>query len=433
MVRSQAKDRMGTHGAPPAGEGFTAMVLAGGAGTRLRSVVSDRPKPLAPVGDEPFVTRLLDQLAAAGCTRAIVCTGHLGEQVEHALGREHAGVELLYSREHTPLGTGGALRRAVALTAGASHVLVANGDSYCDVELATFVRTARVGGAALLVADVPDSARFGRVTIGADGRVCGFAEKAASGAGTVNAGVAWLPCAELVALPADRPVSLEQELLPRLVAKGLHAFRTTAPLLDIGVPEDYARAEAFFAACAARAARPRRGLLVVDRDGTLIEERHYLADPRAVALLPGVVDGLRAFAAAGYDVAVVTNQSGIGRGYFDDRALAAVHAELQTQLAEHGIALRGIWHCPHTPADACACRKPEPELLRQALDAAGCAPAQCLVVGDKRCDVELGQRLGVRTALVRTGHGLGTERDGQCAPDLVVDTLAQLAAHEVLG
>jgi histidinol-phosphate phosphatase family protein len=411
--------------------GFTAMVLAGGLGTRLSSVLADQPKVLAPVGDEPFLARVLDQLAGSGCTRAILCTGHLGEQVERTCRGGHAGMEVVCSREPRPLGTAGALRHALGLLGGERHVLAVNGDSYCDLDLAGFVAAARAHGAALVAVDVPDAARYGRVVPGADGRVAAFTEKGAGGPGTIHAGLLWLPRAAIAALPHGVPVSLEHDVLPGLVANGLHAHRTAAPFLDVGVPADLARAEAFFAACAARRARPRQALLVVDRDGTLIEDRPYLADPAAVALLPGVVDGLRAFAAAGYDVAVVTNQSGIGRGYFDERALAAVHAELERQLAAHGITLGGIWHCPHAPGERCACRKPEPALLERALRDLGYGPSQCLVVGDRRCDVELGQRVGARTALVRTGDGLGTERDGACAPDLVVDSLAQLAAHEV--
>jgi histidinol-phosphate phosphatase family protein len=261
--------------------------------------------------------------------------------------------------------------------------------------------------------------------------VLGFAAQGQTGPSTINAGVYWLPRAALACVPRDTACSLERDVLPTLLPDGVFARVVDVPFLDIGIPADYARAEAFFADVERAAARPRRGLLVVDRDGTLIEEKHYLADPAGVALLPGVVDGLRAFQARGYDVAVVTNQSGIGRGLFGPDALAAVHAELQRQLAEHGIALAGIWHCPHHPELGCACRKPEPGMLTDALQQLGYRPEQCLVVGDKSCDIELGTRLGTRTALVRTGYGLGTERDGVCAPDHVVDTLAELATKEL--
>jgi len=410
------------------------MVLAGGLGTRLQSCVADRPKALAPIDGEPFLHRLLDQLAAAGCRRAVLCTGHLAEQVEREFGAEHEGIELVYSREPSPLGTGGALRHALPLLRDQA-ALVVNGDSFCDLDLAAFVATARAGGnvPALVATSVDDTGRYGALTIGVDGMVQAFGEKSGAGPGWINAGIYWLPARVLALLPPRQPLSLERQVLPELLPHGVRAFATQAPFLDIGVPADYAAASAFFAACARRRQRPCGGLLVLDRDGTLIDERHYLADPAAVQLLPGVVDGLRAFAERGYRIAVVTNQSGIGRGYFDERTLGAVHDELRRQLLAFGITIHGIWHCPHHPDDACACRKPGPLLLETAMQQLGYGREQCLVVGDKACDIELGTRLGVRTALVRTGYGAGTERDGLCAPDFVVDSLLQLAQQGALS
>lgn len=428
--RTGTADATGEAKAPP---GCTAMVLAGGLGTRLASCVADRPKVLAPVDGEPFLARLLDQLAAAGCARAILCTGHLAEQIEREFGGEHAGIELVHAREPVPLGTGGALRHALPLLRDRA-ALVVNGDSYCDLDLGNFVAFARTrpDTPALVATAVADTGRYGALQLDADRRVQSFGEKAGRGPGWINAGIYWLPARVLALLPPGRSCSLEREVLPELLPGGLRAFCTEAAFLDIGVPSAYAAAPAFFADCARRRRRPRGGLLVVDRDGTLIDERHYLSDPAGVELLPGVVDGLRAFAARGYRLAIVTNQSGIGRGYFDEAALAAVHDELRRQLLAVGITIDGIWHCPHRPDEACACRKPEPQLLATAMQQLGYGPEHCLVVGDKACDIQLGARLGVRTALVRTGYGAGTERDGLCAPDLVVDSLADLARLEVL-
>ncbi len=418
---------------------FAAMVLAGGLGTRLRSVVHDRCKPMALVEGEPFLARVLDQLAAAGCRRAILCTGHHGEQLERELGPEHGGLELVYSREHSPLGTAGALRQALPMLGEDEAVLVLNGDSYVDCDLAAFVAQARArtAPASLLAVHVPDAGRYGRVTVDATGVVTAFVEKQApppaqgSVAGLISAGVYWLDRCLLATHTTAGPCSLERDVLPRLLGGQLTAQIVGGGFLDIGLPEAYASAAAFFAQCDQRRQRPRKGLLVVDRDGTLIAERHYLADPRDVELLPGVVEGLRAFANHGYDLAIVTNQSGIGRGYFDETTLTAIHDELRRQLGLAGITIQGIWFCPHRPDEGCACRKPAPQLLERAMQELGYTPEQCLVVGDKACDIELGGRSGVRTALVRTGYGAGTERDGLCTPDLIVDGLRELARQEV--
>jgi NDP-sugar pyrophosphorylase family protein len=147
-----------------------AVILAGGLGTRLRRVVADRPKVLADVGGRPFLAILLDQLAGAGVRSAILCTGYLGEQVESQFGRSYGPLALRYSRETTPLGTGGALRLA------ASHVdsnvmLVLNGDSYCDADLPGFVawHHSRNSRASIVLVRASDASRFGRVAVGGGG------------------------------------------------------------------------------------------------------------------------------------------------------------------------------------------------------------------------------------------------------------------------
>jgi len=411
----------------------TALVLAGGAGTRLLPCVSDRPKALAEVDGRPFLDYLLEQLRAAGITRVVPCTGHLGEQIEREYGGDYGGMELVYSRESKPLGTAGALRAALPFVAG-EYVLVLNGDSFCDVRLAQFLEWARTNAApaALVAVEVADTGRFGALRLADDTRVASFEEKIEGrGSGLINAGIYCFHRRVLERLGPHTPLSLERDVLPMLAISGLLAWRTEASFLDIGTPESFTAAQSFFASRAQRGGGERRGLLVLDRDGTLIAERHYLADPAGVELLPGVVDGLRRFRARGYELAIVTNQSGIGRGLFDELALAAVHAELLAQLRRAGIPVHGIWHCPHRPEDGCACRKPQPGLLEAALRTLGYAASECLVVGDKASDIDLGQRAGARTALVRTGYGRDTERAGGCTPDLIADGLDQLALQEI--
>lgn len=412
-----------------------AMVLVGGLGTRLRAVVADRPKPLAEVAGRPFLDRILDQLLAAGIRRAILCTGYRGEQIEAEYGDRYDELELVYAPEPEPIGTGGALRAAASLVRG-DRVLLLNGDSYCAVDLAAFVAFAQARGAqaALVAAKVDDRGRFGALDLDDRGLVKSFAEKGAlPGQGFINAGIYCFTREWVLALTPHAPLSLERDVLPTFLGAptplALHAYATDAAFLDIGTPDDYARAEAFFAIAAQTIRAPHAGLLVLDRDGTLIADKPYLADPREVELLPGVVEGLRRFAQRGYQLAVVTNQSGVGRGKLDEATLSRVHDELRRQLAAQGIELHGIWHCPHHPEAGCSCRKPEPALLEDALARLGFTPEQCLLVGDQRCDVELGRRLGVRTALVRTGQGAQTERAGACVPDLVVDDLEDLASR----
>lgn len=227
----------------------TAAILAGGLGTRLRPSVSDRPKVLARVRGRPYLAYLLDQLTGAGIRHVVLCTGYLGELVEEELGDAYGPARLEYSREEVRLGTGGALRLALERFLS-DPVLVLNGDSYCDVDLAALwaAHRERAPAGTLSLVRVPDTARFGRVDLAEDGLLTAFQEKGeASGAGWINAGVYLLGKELLASIPTGRDVSLERDVLPAWIRKGLLGFPVEGRFLDIGTPQSYTRAERFFA------------------------------------------------------------------------------------------------------------------------------------------------------------------------------------------
>ncbi|MCA1909025.1 MAG: D-glycero-beta-D-manno-heptose 1,7-bisphosphate 7-phosphatase [Magnetospirillum sp.] len=149
---------------------------------------------------------------------------------------------------------------------------------------------------------------------------------------------------------------------------------------------------------------PRRFVLI-DRDGTVNVEKHYLSDPDQLQLIDGVGAALRRLSQAGFGIAIITNQSGIARGYFNLERLDQIHARLTQMLEAEGVRLDGIYICPHGPDDDCACRKPLPGMAKQAMAEHGFDPKLSTVIGDKEVDVELGQAIGAATFLVRTGHG----------------------------
>lgn len=167
---------------------------------------------------------------------------------------------------------------------------------------------------------------------------------------------------------------------------------------------------------------PRR-FVILDRDGTVLVERNYLSDPAQVALLPGAAAGLLQLQRLGLGLVVLTNQSGVGRGYFDLERLRQIHERMETMLLAEGVRLDGIYYCPHIPEDGCRCRKPLPGMLERAAADLEFDPAQAFVIGDKPCDVELGRHVGAVTILVRTGYGAEVESRGGVAADYVVDGL----------
>lgn len=179
---------------------------------------------------------------------------------------------------------------------------------------------------------------------------------------------------------------------------------------------------------------PGRPAVFLDRDGTLIEDPGYLADPAGVRLLPGVPEALRRLTAAGVARVVITNQSGIGRGLYDEIAFRAVEAEMEHQLAAAGATIDAVYHCPHTTDAGCDCRKPGVALHRQAIAALGLDPLRSWCVGDRLGDVHAAAALGARAILVRTGEGPAHEAVARAEGIPVVPDLAaavELVLHAV--
>lgn len=168
----------------------------------------------------------------------------------------------------------------------------------------------------------------------------------------------------------------------------------------------------------------KRRFVILDRDGTVIEECYYLSDPERVKLIPGVAEALGQIRLLGLGIIMVTNQSAVGRGFFDMARLHAIHAKVEFLLQNEGIHLDGIYVCTHTPEDRCRCRKPETGLAERAVQDFGFDPEASFVIGDKDIDIEFGKRSGATAILVRTGYGTETEKKAVASPDYIVDDLS---------
>jgi histidinol-phosphate phosphatase family protein len=146
-------------------------------------------------------------------------------------------------------------------------------------------------------------------------------------------------------------------------------------------------------------------VVFLDRDGTINEEVNYLSDPEDLRLIPGAAEAIRLLNDAGVPAIVVTNQAGVGRGYFSEARVKAIHEQLARQLARYGASLDAIYYCPHHPDEGCACRKPKPGMLKRAAEEHGIDLGRSFAIGDKVSDLEAGRRAGCRTVLVLTGYG----------------------------
>lgn len=220
-----------------------AIVLAGGLGTRLRQVVPDLPKPMAPVNGKPFLEILLQALAAKGFNRVVLSLGFMAEKVVNHFGAKFAGMDLLYSIETTPLGTGGAIQQAI-LQCLSDHVFVFNGDTYLDIEASELEAQWQARRRPIVVArQVDDTQRYGRLEI-SDGRLLKFAEKSTAGPGVINAGCYVFPRDIFQKLSIQYPFSIETDFLALQVSEqAIEIFISKGHFIDIGVPEDYQRAQ----------------------------------------------------------------------------------------------------------------------------------------------------------------------------------------------
>ncbi|MES2684722.1 MAG: nucleotidyltransferase family protein [Pseudomonadota bacterium] len=224
-----------------------AVVLAGGFGTRLASVVSDVPKPMAPVAGRPFLELLLDRLIEQGITRVVLAVGHKREVIQNHFREHYRSLAVRYSIESEPLGTGGALRQAFEENQ-LQRALALNGDTYCTADLGELGRAHVAAGrlATLTLVPMEDAGRYGAVELDGSGRVATFCEKnPLPKPGLINAGVYALERGVFELASGERKFSFEQSILQAHAASAGFAghIATDALFIDIGIPDDYRRAQ----------------------------------------------------------------------------------------------------------------------------------------------------------------------------------------------
>ena len=225
------------------GNAMQAIILAGGRGTRLQAVCPDVPKVMAPVGSRPFLAILIDHLACQGIESVILSVGYRHQAVVEFFGKRHGSVSISYAIEHSPLGTGGAIRLALAQVS-VDAALVLNGDTFLRTDYRKLMQAHRESGAPLTIAvkHVDDTSRYGRVAL-SGGRIVGFSEKQAAGPGLINTGAYVVGARIFDGFDLPASFSFERDFLYRAVAAlAPHGHVIDGYFIDIGVPEDYRRA-----------------------------------------------------------------------------------------------------------------------------------------------------------------------------------------------
>ena len=410
-----------------------AVILAGGAGTRLRSVIGDLPKALADVAGKPLLHRQLELLARDGFTRVLLLVKYGADDIRASCGDGAAwGISIDYLEEAQPLGTAGALLNALDRLDERFAVLY--GDTVLNVDLGRMwaEHCRRAADVTLFVH--PNDHPFDSDIVETDpeGRVVALhAYPHPPGAdlpNLVNAALYVIEraCLEDIRIPKEAgSTDLAKHLFPMLLRNGkyLNAYQSREYIKDAGTRERLAAV-----AADVTSGRVARGSLMtpaaavfLDRDGVLVDHLGYIDNPDQVELFPDVSNAIRRINQSDYLAVLVTNQSVVARGGTDERGLKLIHNRLEQILGRGHAYLDAIYYCPHHPDGgfagenskykiACACRKPGVAMIERATADMNIDLAQSWIVGDTSTDVEMARRAGIRSVLVGTGHG---GRDGR--------------------
>ena len=231
----------------------TAIILAGGLGTRLRPIVSDVPKPMCSVAGQPFLELLMRHWVTKGVSEFILSIGYMASKIINHFGATIDGTPIEYIVEEQPIGTGGGLLRALSLYSSDAPALLLNGDTFFDVDLDELRRchARKAAAVTLSLMRAPEAERYGSVTLGPDGSVHALSTQKAAQRAPANGGVYLLNAAQVSEgyEESEEVLSFETDILGQLLRRGasLGALVSDAPFIDIGVPEDYARAQILFA------------------------------------------------------------------------------------------------------------------------------------------------------------------------------------------
>ncbi len=389
--------------------GLQCAVLCGGLGTRLGALTAETPKPLLDVAGEPFLEGLLFELGRQGVSKVLLLAAFQAEKifrfVERSAAIKRFGMSVQVAVEPDRAGTGGALWHARDLLE--DEFFLVNGDTWFDVPILSLIREANDGGdceGVLALRKVEDASRYGTVQFEGS-KVIGFSEKdSAGGQAYINGGIYFLSKSILRLVSPD--CSIERDVLPRLAAEDrLRAVSFEGNyFIDIGLPETFERAQTEI---------PRqkcRPAAFLDRDGVINKDHGYVGSIDRFELMPNACDAIAKLNAAGFYVFIVTNQAGIGRGYYEEADHLGVMRHLACELKKSGGHFDDHRFSPYHPAAKPGpyrqnhpWRKPEPGMLLDLMEHWAVDTGRSFIIGDKESDLLAGRNAGIDAFLFEGG------------------------------
>ena len=373
-----------------------AIVLVGGKGTRLQSVIQDIPKPMAPVAGKPFLCHILNKLQKCGITKVVLATGYLHDVIYQYFGKNYANLTIKYSRENEPLLTGGAILQASQYIEG-KNFFVLNGDTFFNADLNKFSAFHQTHALPLsiLLRQVDNVERYGKVEVEGE-VVIAFLEKGQNaGPGLINGGIYAINKAWLKDLNLPRKFSFEKQVLEQYyTSRSFVGMRSDAFFIDIGIPEDYKRAQTLF-----KTDLRNDDFLFLDRDGVInkLIEGDYVRKWEQFEFLNGAIESLAWLRKHFKRIFVVSNQQGVNKGLFTNDDLNNITDEMGKILDAQDAHIDRVYYCTDLANTGSRFRKPE---IGMAIQAKNEFPdvdlSHSLMIGDSETDMIFGYNAQMR-------------------------------------
>lgn len=386
-----------------------AIILAGGLGTRLRSVVSDLPKCMAPVAGQPFLKHIIRYLLSQGIEKFIFSLGYKHEIIEEFLNNEFATLHYEASIEQEPLGTGGAIYLACR-RAKEDNILVVNGDTLfkADLQKAFSFHVENSSDCTLFLKPMQEFDRYGSVELDDDYTVSSFSEKQYLHSGDINAGVYILNVEEFIDKDFPEKFSFEKDYLEKYYTdKKIFGIIEDRYFIDIGIPEDLQRAQVELKQIPLHLENVDPGwTLFLDRDGVINYEKEndYILNWSEFEFYPGVTNAIRLLSEKFNTIVVISNQRGVGRGLMSERDLLDIQHRMRSEIGKNGGRIDKIYYCTATDAHHFY-RKPNPGMaLQAAKDFPMIDLSKTIMVGNKLSDMQFGRNAGTYTVYLKTTH-----------------------------
>lgn len=377
-----------------------AIILAGGYGTRLKSVVNDIPKPMAAIAGRPFLEYQMDYLIDQGLHSITLCTGHLSSVIENHFGNSYRSLSISYSVEDTPLGTGGAIKKAL-LNYTEDQCFVLNGDSFFEIDLQMMSFQHKESKLSIALKYLNNTDRYGNVRFDDNLKISSFNEKASNDTGWINGGIYLFNKSIIKSFPDLKQFSLENFITDYVHSHTAAAFLSNGYFIDIGVPEDLSRAQ--FDIPHTTNAKFKGWTLFLDRDGVINVRTpgDYIKSWKEWEYTYKALEAIRRLSHCFDRIIVVTNQQGVGLGQMSHYDLSMIHHRLQNDVIDAGGYINKCYAATDLKEKENNSRKPNTTMgLWAQKDFPQIDFEKSIMVGDSASDIEFGKHLGMKTACI---------------------------------